>query len=146
MKIMKKRYQGFLLLAIIAITALSCEPRIDFDDGQWGIHADITSGAFFFVWTTEDIQLNDMATGTKRTSVTESSTVDLDAMKNTVKIKPDYDISKMAMYIYHNGSKIEPLNGAPTPGVISDYSAKEYVYRVHSANGEYKDWTIIIEQ
>jgi hypothetical protein len=143
---MKKRYQGFLLLAIIAIIALSCEPRIDFDDGQWGIHADITSGAYFFVWTTEDIQLNDMVTGTKKTSVTESSTVDLDALKNTVKIKADYDISKMAMYIYHNGSNIEPLNGAPTPGVISDYSAKKYVYRIHSTNGEYKDWTIIIEQ
>ena len=143
---MKKRYQGFLLLAVIAITALSCEPRIDFDDGQWGIHADITSGAFFFVWTVEDIQLNDMATGSKRTSVTASSDVDVDAMKNTVTIKPDYDLSKMAMYIYHNGSSIEPLNGAPTPGVISDYSAKEYVYRIHSANGEYKDWTITIEQ
>ena len=143
---MKKRYQGFLILAVIAITALSCEPRIDFDDGQWGIHAEITSGAYFFVWTTEDVQLNDIATGSKRTSVTASSAVDEVAMKNTVTIKPDYDISKMAMYIYHNGSNIEPLNGAPTPGVISDYSAKEYVYRIHSANGEYKDWTITIVQ
>jgi len=46
--------------------------------------------------------------------------------------------------IYHNGLRVEPIDNAPKPGVISDYSSKVFKYRIHSADGKHKDWTIEI--
>ena len=143
---MKKKHISIAIVAILTMITFSCEPRIGFDDGQWGTHAELTSVTYFFVWQIDDVQLNEMTTGAKRNPITISSDVDEASLTNTVTVKAEYDLSKIASYIYHNGERIEPLNGAPTPGIIGDHSGKQFVYRIHSADGEYKDWTIKIVQ
>ena len=123
----------------------SCEPRIKMDEGQWGTHAEITSGVFLYQWIVDDIVLSEgEVEGAKRVSVTDDSIVDEDNFTVTTTVETGTDLTKVACYIYHNGNRVEPLNGAPKPGKVDDYSAKEFKYRIHSADGKYKDWTIEI--
>lgn len=135
-----------IVLFAISILAFSCDQRIELDEGQWGTHADVTSGIYLFKWVLDDVALAEGdVEGAKTQSITATSTVNVDVQEVIVAIKAGEDLTKAACYIYHDGVEVEPLNGAPTPGVVSDYSGKEFVYRIHSADGEYKDWTLIIE-
>ncbi|MBD8489502.1 hypothetical protein IFO69_12170 [Echinicola sp. CAU 1574] len=136
-----------VVLFVMAIMMASCGQRIELDEGQWGTHADITSGVFFYKWELNDITLAEGdVEGARRDDITVSTEVDVNSLRVVSTVGADEDLSKMACYIYHDGVKVEPLNGAPTPGVVSDYSAGEFTYRIHSANGEFKDWTVNIEQ
>ncbi|TKG97413.1 hypothetical protein EYV94_03010 [Puteibacter caeruleilacunae] len=134
-----------IILFVLAVVAFSCDQRVDLDEGQWGTHADVTSGIFLFQWKLGDVELAEGdVEGAKRESVTDDSSVDVEALTVTTTVKAGTDLTKVACYIYHDGEKVEPLNGAPVPGVISDYSAKEFKYRVFSADGKTKDWTLKI--
>jgi len=137
-----------LILIAISIFAFSCGQRIELDEGQWGTFADITSGGIvLFQWKLDNVTLAEGSVqGAKSESITASTTVDAVALTVITKVKPWVDLTKAACYIYHNGSSVEPLNGAPVPGVVSDYSKLELKYRVYSADGAFKDWTLKITQ
>lgn len=137
-----------LILIVISIFAFSCGQRIELDEGQWGTFADITSGGIvLFQWKLDNVTLSEgNVQGAKSESITASTTVDATSLTVTTKVKVGVDLTKAACYIYHNGLNIEPLNGSPVPGVVSDYSKKEFAYRVNSADGNHKDWKLIIVQ
>jgi hypothetical protein len=137
-----------LLLIAISVFAYSCNQRIELDEGQWGTFADITTaGVVLFQWKLDNVTLAEgNVQGAKSESITLSVTVDATTLTATTKVKTGVDLTKAACYIYHNGKKVEPLNGAPVPGVVSDYSAKQFMYRIFSADGVYKDWKLVITQ
>lgn len=134
------------ILFLIILVLASCGQRIELDEAQWEkdgkLHADITSGTYFFKWQVDDVKLNEDTKGVKRISVTDKSDVDTDNLTNTVTLKAGTDLTQIACYIYHNGVKVEPQDDTPAAGVISDFSKKTFTYRIYSVNGKYKDWTI----
>lgn len=135
-----------LILIAISIIAFSCGQRIELDEGQWGTFADVTSGGIvLFQWKLDNVTLAEGSVqGAKSESITVSTTVDATTLTVTTKVKTGVDLTKAACYIYYNGVRIEPLDGAPVPGVVSDYSKMTFKYRIHSADGAYKDWTLKI--
>ncbi len=136
------------ILIVISVLAFSCGQRIELDEGQWGTHADITSGGIvLFQWTLGSVTLAEGSVqGAKSESITLSTTVDVNTLTVTTKVKTGVDLTKAACYIYYNGVRIEPLNGAPVPGVVSDYSKLDFKYRIYSADKVYKDWSLKITQ
>lgn len=46
--------------------------------------------------------------------------------------------------IYHKGTLVEPVNGTPKAGIVTDLSAKEFIYRISSADSSKHDWKIVI--
>ncbi|AWW32201.1 hypothetical protein DN752_19795 [Echinicola strongylocentroti] len=136
-----------IVLVVLALAMVSCGQRVELDEGQWGVHADITSGAFFYKWELNDITLAEGdVEGARREDVTVSTDVNTENQQVVTTINAEEDLSRMACYIYHDGVKVEPLAGAPALGVVSDYSTGEFTYRIYSANGEFKDWTIVVTQ
>lgn len=144
---MKNAMKNIFVLFALAILVTSCGQRIDLDEGQWGTHADVTSGIFLYKWYLNDIELAEgEVEGARRDDITMSTDVEVENLTVTTMVGDSEDLSKVACYIYHDGVRVEPLNGAPQPGVVSDYSAGEFTYRIYSANGEFKDWTLKIVQ
>lgn len=142
-----KNMKKILILFVVSLVAFSCDQRVELDEGQWGLHADVTSGIFLYQWKLDNVTLAEGdVEGAKRQSITDESVVDVKALTVTTKVNSDADLGKAACSIYHDGERVEPLNGAPTPGKIGDYSGKEFKYRIHSADGQYKDWTLKIVQ
>ncbi|MCT4591356.1 MAG: hypothetical protein N4A71_26285 [Carboxylicivirga sp.] len=143
------------LLAIIALLGLftACEPRIDFDDGQWGDHAYIDKVHIFSLleekhelseWHTDSV----LVTGVRRQI--ESLKTDIDSIKAiaTVTIKPNVDLKKVGIIFSHRSKKIEPLQGSPVAGLLGDFSDEKgpFLYRLFSADGTKRDWTVIIKE
>ncbi|MCB4807841.1 hypothetical protein LG651_06225 [Tamlana sp. 62-3] len=86
-------------------------------------------------------------TGTRRVVVSSgAAAVDEETHTVTVNLRAGETITGLAFLIYHYGTKVEPLNGAPTAGIIGDLSTGPYTYRVHSADGNFTDWTITVNQ
>ena len=62
-----------------------------------------------------------------------------------VKLKAGEDLKYAGFRIYHKGTLVEPINGTPKAGIVTDLSAKEFTYRISSADGSKHDWKIVIE-
>jgi hypothetical protein len=128
----------------------SCSPRIEMDLAQWGDHAIIDNVQIFNIQM-QDQQLQEYYTSgvltpaSKRAYVSVgNATIDLANYKATVKVPSTVDLKKVGIEFFHKAVKIEPLNNAPIAGIIKDFSAKQFVYRLESADGTTHDWTIII--
>lgn len=142
---------GFLLVMLVSLC--SCEPRIEMDMGQWGDNSDITNVQIMKLETQDGVKLEEYyvdettLTGTRRVVVSSgAAAVDEVAHTVTVNLKAGETITGLAFLIYHYGTRVEPLNGAPTAGIIGDLSTGPYTYRVHSADGSHTDWTIAVNQ
>ncbi|TKG89806.1 hypothetical protein EYV94_24615 [Puteibacter caeruleilacunae] len=142
-----------ILLATIAILAIltSCEPRIEFDEGQWGDHAYIDV-VHVFTALEEEHELNEfytdsiMVTGIKRKLESIETEVDSLNAIATVKINAGADRSNMGIIFSHRSKSIEPLDGSPMAGILSDFSEDNgpFKYRLHSADGTTRDWEVIL--
>lgn len=133
----------YLILIVLSVSAMSCSPRIETDEGQWGTHADITSGVFFYQWELENIVLAEgEVEGAQLVDVTATSEVNSTLKVVDVELRSGTRLNQIACYIYHNGERVEPINDSPIPGKVSDYSSGIYVYRIHSSDGEHIDWTV----
>lgn len=141
-----------VVLAIILVTSLfSCDPRIEMDMTQWGDKALLTNVQLFnlqidpsakiYEWA----QNGDSIAGVRQVIIsTGNAVIDLPNFTATVKLASGKNLVGAGIIFYFYGSLIEPLNGAPKPGIVSNISAGSFKYRVHSADGSSHDWTIII--
>ena len=142
-----------LIIFILLVTGIltSCEPRIGLDNGQWGDHAFLTNVQLFKLDINEDFKLvewyknEDPMTGVRRIIISEGNAViDNDNFTATVKLKAGESLVGAGLIFYHYGTLIEPQGNAPKAGIANDLSARNFTYKVHSADGTQHDWTIII--
>ncbi|MCL3780764.1 hypothetical protein EMN47_10260 [Prolixibacteraceae bacterium JC049] len=137
-----KRY---LLILTALVSLIACEPRIELDESQWENKAEITN-MFIYRMQVDEVELSDgtKTKGVKKVTVSTKYEVDSDAATVTITLPADVDRSALSCYIYHTGESITPLENAPVPGELSDWSSNSYKFRVNTVGAEYKDWTINI--
>jgi hypothetical protein len=144
---------GFFILVIVIIS--SCQPRIELDMTQWGNNAYITNVQLFKLEIRDDFQLSEWytddgqipVTGVRRLITSQgNAVVDDENFSVTVQLRNGENIRETGLMIYHYGTLVEPLFGAPQPGIINDLSEGLFTYRIHSADGNYNDWIINIVQ
>ncbi len=147
---MKNIFINLVIAIFFGSLITSCNPRIEMDLAQWGDHAFIDNVQIFNIQM-QDQQLQEYYTGgvitpaSKRIYVSVgNATIDLVNFKVTVKVPSTVDLTKVGIEFFHKAVKIEPLNNAPIAGILNDFSAKQFVYRLESADGTTHDWTIII--
>ena len=134
------------LFGVCAILA-SCQPRIDFEEGQWGDQA-FLEDVKVFIYKQEDHSLEeaenggDDVTGVQRIFLSTSSDIDKNIATVSVSVPVDTDLANVGIVFRHTAKLIEPLNDAPKAGFLDDFSTGPYVYRVTSADGTTRDWTI----
>ncbi|WP_133779666.1 DUF5018-related domain-containing protein [Pedobacter nutrimenti] len=144
---MKHKKILYALTLFVLVAFSSCmKPRVELNDGAWGDNAYITGvNLFTLVEVKNQLGYNEPVTGYQDVGVTLTSNV-LDKSKASVTIVAvkGTDLTKMGIRFTHSAKKIEPLNGAPTAGIVSDFSKGPFVYRAYSADGTTRDWTIYI--
>lgn len=142
----------YLVVLIFAGILFSCEPRIDFDEGQWGDTAFITNVNIFTLEVDEhqlqEYYENGTLTPARRRLFisTGNATIDNENFIATVTVPVSQDITRAGIVIYHQSVRVEPVGISPVAGIITDLSAKEFVYKLVSADGTTHDWTIKIVQ
>lgn len=142
----------FLVIMVFAGMLFSCDPRIDFDEGQWGDTAFITNVNIFTLQVDEH-QLQEyyesgaLTPARRRLIISAGNAViDNDNFIATITVPAGRDITRAGIIIFHQSVRIEPVGGTPIAGILSDLSAKEFVYKLVSADGTTRDWTIKINQ
>ncbi len=137
---------------MFAGTLFSCEPRIDFDEGQWGDTAIITNVNIFTLQGDEhqlqEYYENGILTPARRRLFisTGNATIDNENFIATIAVPASQDITRAGIVIYHQSVRVEPVGSSPVAGILADLSAKEFVYKLVSADGTTHDWTIKIIQ
>lgn len=141
---MKNRILKSIGVITCVLITLSCtKPRIDLEDHIYGDKAVITAvNVVKLNEVTNQLNYNEPVTGVQSVSVTSSSTVDKENFKAHIIVNAGTDLTKVAIQISNYAKRVEPVNGAPTPGYIRDFSKGPYVYRLHSADGTVRDWTL----
>lgn len=148
---MKKFFIHLFILLLAANIFSSCSPRIEMDMAQWGDHALIDNVKFFNL-KAENHNLQEYYTNGQVTPARQrvyvsigNAVIDAKAYTATIPITAGIDLAKIGIELYHQGTKIEPVNNAPIAGIIGNFTAKQFVYRVYSADGTIHDWTIKIQ-
>lgn len=147
---MKNYIKIFAGLSITVSILFSCQPRIDFDEGQWGDNAVITDVLLFRLLEQEhqlqEYYENDQTTtGIQRQFLSTSSVIDEGAATVTVSVPGTIDLTNVGLIIRHKAARIEAQSGSPRAGFLDDFSGGPYRYRVISADGTTRDWTITFE-
>lgn len=141
----------FFLLTLVIFS--SCEPRIDLDKGQWGDNSELIN-VLLYVYDFQDHELQEFRETGELTpgvrKVLRSTGVSIDEVNHTasVDLPANYSLvdDVVVIAVQHNGTLVEPLNGAPTMGLPADLTNGPYTYRIHSADGNFTDWVITINQ
>ena len=117
---------------------------------QWGDHAFIDNVQIFNIQL-QDQQLQEYYTSGVLTPASRriyvsvgNAVIDMVNFTATVKVPATIDLTKVGIEIFHKAVKIEPLNGAPIAGIIKDFSARQFSYKVYSANGVTREWKVVI--
>lgn len=146
--------KNIILLAVMFVLCISCEPRIDMDMNQWGDHAYIDNVELIKLEIDDEAKLQEyyqnetpLAVTGVRNIIISNGTAQIDSANfvATVKLKAGEELKYAGLRIYHKGTLVEPINNSPKAGIISDLSAKEFSYRLSSADGSKHDWKIIVE-
>lgn len=147
---MKKAFIHIFVVVLWTSLLFSCTPRVEMNMAQWGDRAIIDNVQIFNIQL-QDQQLQEYYTSgvltpaSRRIYVsTGNAVIDLANFKATVKVPSTVDLTKVGIEFFHKAVNIEPVNGAPIAGIIKDFSAKQFVYKLYSANGVTHDWTIVI--
>jgi hypothetical protein len=151
MKYIKLKF-GFILL----ITAIACscsKPRIQLDSGQWGDRAYLDNVQLFKLNVDDSAHLADWylygnsVTGVQQIIISQGSAViDSSNFTATVQLKSGESLDKAGFLFYFYGTRIDPLNGSPKGGIITDLKGGAFTYRVYSADGNHHDWNVNIKQ
>lgn len=148
---MKKNILYLFILTFAGILS-SCEPRIDFDRGQWGDTAFIDNVSIFTLEVDEhelqEYYENGDLTPARRREFISTGNAEIDSANftATVTVPEEEDITRAGIVIYHKSMRIEPVGDSPDAGILADLSAREFVYKLVSADGTTHDWTIEIVQ
>lgn len=145
------KYKLICLLAFIAFS--SCEPRIDLDEGQWGDNSELIN-VLLYVYDFQDHELQEfretgeLTPGVRKIQRGTGMSIDEDTATASVNLPAAYSLvdDAVVLAVQHNGTLVEPLNGSPTMGIPADLTGGSYIYRIHSADGNFTDWTITINQ
>lgn len=148
-----KNIQNKLLFLLTLVIFSSCEPRIDLDEGQWGDHSDLIN-VLVYVYQFQDHELQEFQeTGELTPAVRKiqrgtGMSIDIETHTASVNLPAAYSLvdDVVVLAVQHDGTLIEPLNGAPIMGVPGDFTNGPFTYRVHSADGNFADWVITINQ
>ena len=137
---MKALYNYLVLLLLIVINT-SCL-KAGLDDLETYNQNDITNIRFEYRWWDESgKRLRVIEMGTEKT-------IDNNAKEQTftTEIRNQVSLSTLAINVDASSSaRISPVGGAPAMGTFpSDFSAKEFVYKVTAGNGDNANWTIRI--
>lgn len=143
------------ILSILAsiIFLVSCQPRIEMDMEQWGDHAYIDNVEILKLEIDDEAKLSEYyqnetpieATGVRSIVISKKAEIDSVDFVATVKLNDGEDLKYTGLRIYHKSVMVEPLDGSPKAGIVSDLSSKSFKYRLKSADGSKHDWTIVIE-
>lgn len=140
----------FFISVFSSMLLNSCEPRISFDEGQWGDHAFIED-VLLFKLEEEEHQLQEYyesgqtTTGIRRQFLNSSTEIDNEAANITINVPPETDMTNIGIVIRHTGVMIRPMNNAPVPGYLDDFSNGPYTYEVVSTDGSTRDYTITFD-
>lgn len=145
------KYKLVCLLAVIAFS--SCEPRIDLDESQWGSHSELIN-VLLYVYDFQDHQLQEyietgeLTPGVRKIQRGTGVNIDIETQTASVNLPAAYSLTDdvVVIAVQHDGTLVEPLNGAPVMGLPADLSNGPYTYRIHSADDTFTDWTITINQ
>ncbi len=139
------------IFAVVLLAGLcSCEERIELDLSQWGDHAYIDNVQLFTLEADEhelqEFYTSGALTPARRRLFVSTGTAVIDSVNftATMTVPAEVDRSRTGIIIYHKAEMVEPLGGAPIAGIINDFSASPYSYRLISADGSKHDWTINI--
>lgn len=146
--------KNILIIISTFILCLSCEPRIEMDMEQWGDHAYIDNVEIVKLEIDDEAKLQEYyqnetpltITGVRNIIISNGTAViDSANFIAKVKIKAGESLKYSGVRIYHKGMAVEPIQGTPKAGIVTDLSEKTLVYRLKSADGSSHDWTIKIE-
>ena len=127
------------------------------EDLEYSADCDITNVSFEHRWAVESVKVPGIWTlyfkdlTVKKTIDNDNATVTVDISVPTVdKSFPEEERAKVSLtslacsFIVSHAASVRPLDNAPALGTLADFSGKTFKYRVQSASGAYKDWTIEI--
>ena len=137
---MKALYNYLVLLLLIALNT-SCL-KAGLDDLETYNQNDITNVRFEYRWWDESGQR------LRVMEMTTEKTIDNKAKEIVCTIKVPEATQTFTTAINVDAStsaRISPVGNAPAMGIFpSDFSAKEFVYKVTAGNGDDANWTIRI--
>jgi hypothetical protein len=140
---MKNRISLGLLFAIATLSVSCLKPRITPDYSIYGDKAFIKSiTTFKYIEVTNNLNYNTPVTGDEIVNIKNKMTTDTIHTTISVITNVGTDLTQMGIRLINDAQKIEPINGAPVAGLIGDYSKGPYVYRVYSADGTVRDWSL----
>tara|TARA_R110002072_G_scaffold302929_1_gene489865 strand:+ start:2471 stop:2923 length:453 start_codon:yes stop_codon:yes gene_type:complete len=142
-----------LLFLIAVVVFSSCDPRVDLDYGQWGDNSELIN-VLLYVYDFQDHELQEfretgeLTPGVRKVLRSTGMVIDEDNHTASVNLPGSFSLVDDVVVIafQHNGTKVEPLNGAPIAGLPADLTTGPYTYRIHSADGGFTDWVVTINQ
>lgn len=143
-----------IIFIFTILLLLACNPRVDMDFKQWGDHAYIDNLEVVKLDVEKqklqeyyEAQTPIEVTGVRNIVISEGETK-IDSIQNIakIKIKQGESIDRVSLRIYHKSVQISPYNGSPKLGILADYSKREFSYKLKSADGTERIWTVILEQ
>lgn len=140
--------RNLCLLLTVAISSLlaftACmKPRVELDRGAWGDKAQIIGVTLFrFVEVRGLLNYKDSVTGYQMVTVKTGVTINNELKTVAIVADSATNIAAVGLRISHYADKIVPQQGAPAAGYISDFTKGAYVYKLYSADGTQKDWTL----
>lgn len=150
-----KKYIYIIALITFPLLFSSCLKN-GLDEVEYSTECEITTVAFEHRWTIESdvegiytLYFKDLTVNQSIDSENQTVTVELTVpgVDNTFTQEEREKVSLSSLacsFIVSHAASVTPLDGAPKLGVLGDYSAKSFKYRVTSASGVYKDWTLQI--
>lgn len=103
-----------------------------------------TVTTFYYKEIKTNLNYDEQVTGYQTVNISNTQTVDNPNRNvNVVLAKvAGIDLTKISIRLNTDAQRVEAINGAPTPGLIGDFSKGPYTYRFYSADGTVRDWTV----
>lgn len=150
-----KKYIYIIVLITFPLLFTSCL-KDGLDEVEYSTECEVTTVAFEHRWTIEldvegiyslyfkDLTVDQSIDSENQTIMVNLTVPDTDNTF-TQEERDKVSLSSLACsFVVSHAASVMPLDGAPKLGTLGDYSAKSYRYRVTSASGNYKDWTLQI--
>lgn len=153
---MMKKFLYLIIGTLLGTALFSSCLNSDIDESEYSVECEVSNVEFEHRWAIESNVEGIYTLYFKGLDITKVIDAEkLEVLLNitvpgtsgnfTSEIRDEVSLSKIACILtVSRGAKVTPLNGAPVLGTLGDYSGKTYTYRVTSASGNYKDWTIVI--
>ncbi|WP_108199935.1 DUF5018-related domain-containing protein [Pedobacter psychrodurus] len=145
---MKSRIFIAVQLTLVLFCFACTKARIEPDYSVYGDKAFVNSiNTFYYKEVKSNLNYGEQVTGYQKLTVTNTQSIDNANKKiNIVLAKATgadlTDLTKIGIAINTDAQRVEPINGAPIAGLIGDFSKGPYTYRLFSANGTTRDWTL----